>query len=232
MNEGIEIIKSYLKNLGTNPGVYRMIDSDENVLYVGKAKNLSNRVKSYTNLRGQSYRIAKMISLTRSMEFVSTHTEVEALLLEANLIKRYKPRYNILLRDDKSFPYILIDKTHPSPRVLKHRGAKKKDGYYFGPFASVSAVNASLNILQKAFSLRTCSDSIFNSRSRPCLLYQIKRCSAPCVGKISEKDYDALVNEAHDFLSGRSDSIKRRFTEKMKPAINSNMNSPLFIGTG
>ncbi|MCB2091638.1 MAG: excinuclease ABC subunit UvrC [Alphaproteobacteria bacterium] len=220
MNEGIEIIKSYLKNLGTNPGVYRMIDSDENVLYVGKAKNLSNRVKSYTNLRGQSYRIAKMISLTRSMEFVSTHTEVEALLLEANLIKRYKPRYNILLRDDKSFPYILIDKTHPSPRVLKHRGAKKKDGYYFGPFASVSAVNASLNILQKAFSLRTCSDSIFNSRSRPCLLYQIKRCSAPCVGKISEKDYDALVNEAHDFLSGRSDSIKRRFTEKMNEASN------------
>ena len=220
MTDGVEIIKSYLKNLGGNPGVYRMLDGDEKVLYVGKAKNLTNRVKSYTNLRGLSHRIAKMVSLTRSMEFVTTHTEVEALLLEANLIKRYKPHYNILLRDDKSFPYILIDKTHKSPRVLKHRGAKKKEGYYFGPFASVSAVNASLNILQKAFSLRTCSDSIFNSRSRPCLLYQIKRCSAPCVGKISNSDYDFMVDEAHDFLSGKSDSIKGRFTKKMEIASN------------
>tara|TARA_R110002096_G_scaffold416576_2_gene619487 strand:+ start:338025 stop:339863 length:1839 start_codon:yes stop_codon:yes gene_type:complete len=218
MMDGVEIIKSYLKILGTNPGVYRMIGADDNVLYVGKAKNLSNRVKSYTNLRGLSHRIAKMVSLTRTMEFVTTHTEVEALLLEANLIKRYKPHYNILLRDDKSFPYILIDKTHKNPRVLKHRGAKKKDGYYFGPFASASAVNASLNILQKAFSLRTCSDSIFNSRSRPCLLYQIKRCSAPCVGKISDSDYNAMVDEAHDFLSGKSDAIKGRFTNKMEAA--------------
>lgn len=218
MTDGVEIIKSYLKNLGTNPGVYRMIDGDENVLYVGKAKNLTNRVKSYTNLRGLSHRIGKMVSLTRSMEFVTTHTEVEALLLEANLIKRYKPQYNILLRDDKSFPYILIDKTHNSPRVLKHRGAKKKDGFYFGPFASVGAVNASLNILQKAFSLRTCSDSIFNSRSRPCLLYQIKRCSAPCVGKISDGEYNSMVGEAHDFLSGKSDAIKGRFTKKMERA--------------
>ena len=145
-------------------------------------------------------------------------TEVEALLLEANLIKKYKPHYNILLRDDKSFPYILIDKTHKSPRVLKHRGAKKKEGFYFGPFASVGAVNASLNILQKAFSLRTCSDSIFNNRSRPCLLYQIKRCSAPCVNKISNPDYDAMVGEAHDFLSGKSDAIKNRFSKKMEKA--------------
>ena len=218
MIDGVEIIKSYLKNLGTQPGVYRMIDEKENVLYVGKAKNLTNRVKNYTNLKNLSHRIAKMVSLTRSMEFITTHTEVEALLLEANLIKRYKPQYNILLRDDKSFPYILIDTSHKSPQVLKHRGAKKRDGHYFGPFASVGAVNASLNILQKAFSLRTCSDSIFNSRSRPCLLYQIKRCSAPCVDKISEKDYNALVDEAHDFLSGKSDTIKNRFTKKMQKA--------------
>ena len=218
MIDGVEIIKSYLKNLGTQPGVYRMIDEKENVLYVGKAKNLTNRVKNYTNLKNLSHRIAKMVSLTRSMEFVTTHTEVEALLLEANLIKRYKPQYNILLRDDKSFPYILIDTSHKSPQVLKHRGAKKRDGHYFGPFASVGAVNASLNILQKAFSLRTCTDSIFNSRSRPCLLYQIKRCSAPCVDKISEKDYNALVDEAHDFLSGKSDTIKNRFTKKMQKA--------------
>lgn len=218
MIDGVKIIKSYLKNLGQNPGVYRMLDEKENVLYVGKAKNLTNRVKNYTNLKGLPHRIAKMVSLTRSMEFVTTHTEVEALLLEANLIKRYKPHYNILLRDDKSFPYILIDTSHKCPQVLKHRGAKKREGFYFGPFASVSAVNASLNILQKAFSLRTCSDSIFNSRSRPCLLYQIKRCSAPCVDKISVEDYGALVNEAHDFLSGKSDVIKNRFTQKMEKA--------------
>lgn len=218
MIDGVKIIKSYLKNLGSGPGVYRMIDEKENVLYVGKAKNLTNRVKNYTNLRSLPHRIAKMVSLTRSMEFVTTHTEVEALLLEANYIKRYMPQYNILLRDDKSFPYILIDTTHKSPRVLKHRGAKKREGHYFGPFASVSAVNASLNILQKAFSLRTCSDSIYNSRSRPCLLYQIKRCSAPCVDKITETDYNALVEEAHDFLRGKSGAIKDRFTEKMTAA--------------
>ena len=218
MIDGVKIIKSYLKNLGTGPGVYRMIDEKENVLYVGKAKNLTNRVKNYTNLKGLPHRIAKMVSLTHTMEFVTTHTEVEALLLEANLIKRYKPQYNILLRDDKSFPYIFIDTSHKSPRVLKHRGAKKREGYYFGPFASVTAVNASLNILQKSFSLRTCSDSIFNSRSRPCLLYQIKRCSAPCVDKITNDDYNALVDEAHDFLSGKSDAIKGRFTTKMADA--------------
>lgn len=220
MIDGVEIIKSYLKNLGQNPGVYRMLDKDENVLYIGKAKNLTNRVKSYTNLKNLGHRIAKMVTLTRSMEFVTTHTEVEALLLEANFIKRYKPHYNILLRDDKSFPYILIDTSHKSPQVKKHRGAKKRDGFYFGPFASASAVNASLNILQKAFTLRTCSNSIFNSRSRPCLLYQIKRCSAPCVDKISDKDYNALVGEAHDFLSGKSAAIKNRFTKKMERASN------------
>ncbi|MBT6032684.1 MAG: excinuclease ABC subunit UvrC [Kordiimonadaceae bacterium] len=220
MIDGVEIIKSNLKNIGNNSGVYRMLDEQENVLYVGKAKNLTNRVKSYTNLKNLSHRIAKMVTLTRSMEFVTTHTEVEALLLEANMIKRYKPHYNILLRDDKSFPYILIDTSHKSPRVLKHRGAKKRAGHYFGPFASVGAVNASLNILQKAFSLRTCTDSVFNSRSRPCLLYQIKRCAAPCVDKISETAYNGLVDEAHDFLSGKSEAIKKRFTGKMQIASN------------
>lgn len=226
MIEGVEIIKKYIKNLGNGPGVYRMISEDGNVLYVGKAKNLTNRVKNYTNLKGLPHRIAKMVSLTRTMEFVTTHTEVEALLLEANLIKRYKPTYNILLRDDKSFPYILIDTSHKNPQVLKHRGAKKQKGHYFGPFASVGAVNASLNILQKAFTLRTCSDSIFNSRSRPCLLYQIKRCSAPCVGKISDEDYDANVKEAYDFLSGKSDAIKKKFTKQMEDA-SSEMNYEL-----
>ncbi len=218
MVDGVQIIKSYLKNLGSDPGVYRMLDENENVLYVGKAKNLSNRVKSYINLKNLSHRIVRMVTLTRSMEFVTTHTEVEALLLEANMIKRYKPHYNILLRDDKSFPYILIDTSHKSPRVLKHRGAKRRDGFYFGPFASVKAVNDSLTILQKTFSLRTCSDSVFNSRSRPCLLYQIKRCSAPCVDKISTEDYRALVDEAHDFLGGKSDAIKERFTVQMQNA--------------
>jgi excinuclease ABC subunit C len=218
MLEGLEIIKNYVKNLTHNPGVYRMLDEKDRVLYIGKAKNLSNRVKSYTNLKSQPYRIAKMVSLTRSMEFVTTHTEVEALLLEANLIKRLKPQFNILLRDDKSFPYILIDTNHKSPQVKKHRGARNRKGFYFGPFASVSAVNSSLNILQKAFYLRTCTDSVFNSRSRPCLLYQIKRCSAPCVEKISTLDYDVLVKGAHEFLSGKSAKIKDNFTKEMQKA--------------
>ena len=195
-----------------------MIDAHENILYVGKAKNLKNRVSNYTNLVSQPYRIARMVSETCSMEFVTTHTEVEALLLEANMIKRLKPRYNILLRDDKSFPYILIDTTHPAPQVKKHRGAKNREGYYFGPFASVRAVNHSLHILQKAFLLRTCSDSVYNGRTRPCLLYQIKRCSGPCVEKISLEDYKKLVQSAHDFLSGKSQSIKEDLTVKMEQA--------------
>ncbi|WP_138380266.1 excinuclease ABC subunit UvrC [Luteithermobacter gelatinilyticus] len=218
MNKGVEIIKSYLRTLPGKPGVYRMLDDKENVLYVGKAKSLKNRVASYTNLRGLSYRIARMVSQTRSMEFVTTHTEVEALLLEANMIKRFKPPYNILLRDDKSFPYILIDTSHPSPRVRKHRGAKTIEGHYFGPFASTSAVNHSLHILQKAFLLRTCSDSVFNSRTRPCLLYQIKRCAGPCVDKVSPEEYASLVQAAHDFLSGKSQAIKDDLTAKMMAA--------------
>lgn len=218
MTKGVDIIKKYVKNLPGKPGVYRMIGASENVLYVGKAKSLKARVSNYTNLSHLPYRIARMISETQSMEFVTTHTEVEALLLEANMIKRLKPIYNILLRDDKSFPYILIDTTHPAPQVKKHRGAKNREGYYFGPFASVRAVNNSLHILQKAFLLRTCSDSVYNARTRPCLLYQIKRCAGPCVEKISLGDYKKLVQSAHDFLSGKSLAIKHSLTAKMEKA--------------
>lgn len=218
MTEGVDIIKKYVKNLPGKPGVYRMMDVDEKVLYVGKAKSLKSRVSSYTSLTSQPYRIARMISETRSMEFVTTHTEVEALLLEANMIKRLKPRYNILLRDDKSFPYILIDTSHPAPQVKKHRGAKNREGYYFGPFASVRAVNHSLHILQKAFLLRTCSDNVYNARTRPCMLYQIKRCAGPCVDKISLDEYKKLVQSAHDFLGGKSQAIKQKLTLKMQKA--------------
>ncbi len=174
-NAGVEAIRDHLKSLPGSPGVYRMINADGDVLYVGKAKNLRRRVTSYTNLNRQSIRIKRMINQTRSMEFVTTHTEAEALLLEANLIKRLMPRYNILLRDDKMFPYILITGDHDYPRVLKYRGSKKPKGEYFGPFASAGAVNQSLDVLQRAFLLRTCSDSMFGSRTRPCLLHQIKR---------------------------------------------------------
>jgi len=218
MDEGVKTIKKYLKNLPGKPGVYRMIDEEGQVLYVGKAKSLKNRVANYANLRALPTRIALMVGKTRSMEFVTTHTEVEALLLEANMIKRFRPPYNVLLRDDKSFPYILIDTSHPAPQVKKHRGAKKKDGHYFGPFASVKAVNQSLHILQKAFLLRTCSDNVYNSRSRPCLLYQIKRCAGPCVEKISLPEYGKLVAAADDFLSGRSQAIKEELTQKMQDA--------------
>jgi excinuclease ABC subunit C len=220
MKNGVDIIKDYLKNLSNKPGVYRMIDSEDNVLYVGKAKNLKNRVTNYTNLRTLNLRITKMVMLTQKMEFVTTHTEVEALLLEANMIKRFAPKYNILLRDDKSFPYILID-DHEAPRVRKHRGAKKSKGQYFGPFASVSAVNNSLTILQKTFLLRTCSDSTYNGRSRPCLLYQIKRCAAPCTGEISLPEYGKLVTSAYDFLSGHSTKIKEKLTLKMQKSSES-----------
>ena len=211
-------MQTIIQNLPTVPGVYQYFNSSGKLLYVGKAKSLKNRVSNYTNLTGLPYRIARMVSETRTMEFITTHTEVEALLLEANMIKRLKPLYNILLRDDKSFPYILIDTTHPAPQVKKHRGAKKRDGYYFGPFASVRAVNQSLHILQKAFLLRTCSDSVYDARTRPCLLYQIKRCAGPCVDKISLANYKKLVQSAHDFLDGKSQTIKQQLTLKMEKA--------------
>lgn len=213
---GVEVIKEHLKTLPANPGVYRMISREGDVLYVGKAKNLKKRVSSYTNLRRQSIRLKRMISQTHSMEFVTTHTEVEALLLESNLIKKLAPRYNILLRDDKSFPYILLTGDHEYPQVLKYRGARKRNGEYFGPFASSGSVNQTLAVLQKAFLLRTCTDAVFNSRTRPCLLYQIKRCSAPCVGITDRPSYSKLVNQAHAFLTGQSRQIQKQMAEEMQ----------------
>ncbi len=221
VSSGVEVIDAYLRTLDTAPGVYRMINSKGDVLYVGKAKNLKKRVASYTNLKRQSTRLRRMIAETASMEFVTTHTEAEALLLEANLIQRYKPRYNILLRDDKSFPKILLTGGHPYPQVLKHRGAENRKGDYFGPFASAWAVNETLTVLQRAFFLRTCSDSVFANRTRPCLLYQIKRCSAPCVDRIDESGYGELIEEARAFLTGDSQKIQRELAKRMQKASDS-----------
>jgi len=215
---GAEVIRKFLRTLPAAPGVYRMIDENEQILYVGKAKNLKNRVSSYTKPAGQSTRIMRMVSLTHAMEFVSTHTEVEALLLEANLIKKLKPRYNIILRDDKSFPYILITGDHQWPQITKHRGKRNRKGEYFGPFASAGAVNETLATFQRLFPLRSCSDSDFETRTRPCLQYQIKRCSAPCVDRISYADYQAVVQEAREFLSGKSHVIQQALADKMQNA--------------
>ncbi|WP_019961315.1 excinuclease ABC subunit UvrC [Woodsholea maritima] len=216
--KGPHIIADYVKRLPMKPGVYRMYDEAGEVLYVGKAKKLKNRVSNYAKGGGHSNRIALMIALTRSMEFVVTATETEALLLEANLIKRLKPRFNILLRDDKSFPYILIRKDHRSAQLTKHRGARKKDGAYFGPFASAGAVNETLNTLQKAFLLRTCTDSVYEGRSRPCMLYQIKRCAGPCVDLVTPERYDELVDEASQFLRGRSNALREQLQAQMNAA--------------
>ena len=185
---GYDVIQSYLKTLDSSPGVYRMLDSESRVLYVGKARNLRARVSNYARPTGHSPRIARMIDNTVSMMFLTTKTETEALLLEQNLIKQLKPKFNVLLRDDKSFPNILVTYTHDYPQIKKYRGAKKEKGAYYGPFASAGAVNRTLNQLQRVFLLRDCSNSQFESRTRPCLQYQIKRCSAPCVGKISAED--------------------------------------------
>jgi excinuclease ABC subunit C len=215
---GAGVIQKFLKTLPITPGVYRMIDQNEQILYVGKAKNLKNRVTSYTKPNGQSTRIMRMVSLTHAMEFVSTHTEVEALLLEANLIKKLKPRYNIILRDDKSFPYILITGDHKWPQITKHRGNRNRKGEYFGPFASAGAVNETLATFQRLFPLRSCSDSDFETRTRPCLQYQIKRCSAPCVDRISSPDYHAVVDQARAFLSGKSHVIQQQLADHMQSA--------------
>ncbi|MGB0681603.1 MAG: excinuclease ABC subunit UvrC [Magnetovibrionaceae bacterium] len=215
---GASVIEGYLATLPSSPGVYRMIDAKGDVLYVGKAKNLPKRVRAYTKPDRQSIRIRRMIAQTAAMEIVTTHTEAEALLLEANLIKRFKPRYNILLRDDKSFPFIHLTGDHDFPQVLKHRGAKPKSGSVFGPFASAWSVNQTLVVLQRAFLLRTCSDATFGTRTRPCLLYQIKRCSAPCVDRISAADYGALVEQARAFLTGDSRAIQDDLAERMQKA--------------
>ena len=215
---GHACIQGYLRNLESAPGVYRMLDSESRVLYVGKARNLKARVSSYARPGQHTARIARMISETSSMMFLTTRTETEALLLEQNLIKQLKPRYNVLLRDDKSFPNILVSKEHAFPQIKKHRGAKKEKGDYFGPFASAGAVNRTLNQLQKVFLLRNCSDSQFETRTRPCLLYQIKRCSAPCVGLISESDYANSVTDAAQFLSGRTTKIQEALATEMQMA--------------
>ena len=216
--KGVRVIRSQLQTLPGGPGVYRMVDAKGEALYVGKAKNLRKRVQSYTNMARLSHRLGRMVAETATLEVVTTHTEVEALLLESNLIKRLMPRYNVLLRDDKSFPYILITGDHAWQQVTKYRGARTRPGEYFGPFASATAVNQTLTALQRAFLLRSCSDSVFSSRTRPCLLYQIKRCSAPCVGRISREDYDALVREARMFLSGKSQEIQRALAQRMQAA--------------
>ena len=195
-----------------------MIDAGGDVLYVGKAKNIKKRVVAYTRPTGHDTRIERMIAATSTMEFVSTATETEALLLEANLIKRLRPRFNVLLRDDKSFPYILITADHWAPQILKHRGARTRKGSYYGPFASVWAVNRTITALQRAFLLRSCSDGFFESRTRPCLLYQIKRCSAPCTGEIEFADYKELVREANAFLSGKSRAVKEELAGEMEKA--------------
>src|ERR1700734_3891468 len=215
---GRAAILRYVKLAPSRPGVYRMIDARGDVLYVGKAKNIKKRIAAYARPTGLDTRIERMIAQTRTLEFVVTRTETEALLLEANLIKRLRPRFNVTLRDDKSFPYILITSDHWAPQILKHRGARARPGQYYGPFASVWAVNRTVNALQRAFLLRSCSDPFFESRTRPCLLHQIKRCSAPCTNEIDFSEYAMLVREANAFLSGRSKAVKDELAAEMEKA--------------
>jgi len=212
---GIELIKHYQKDLSNSPGVYRMIDSNHKTLYVGKAKNLKKRVSSYTKYSGHSLRIQQMIFATSSMLFLTTKNETEALLLEQNLIKQLKPKYNVQLRDDKSFPYIFISSEHDFPRLEKHRGQKKRSGNYYGPFASAGAVNRTLNTLQKVFLLRSCTDKEVKAGNRPCLNFHLKRCAGPCCGKISKSDYSKLVASADEFLRGRSEEVQKKLSKEM-----------------
>jgi excinuclease ABC subunit C len=218
IERGARIIRENAGKLPETPGVYRMLNEKGEVLYVGKAKALKKRVITYANFARLPIRLQRMVAQTVAMEFVHTRSEVEALLLESNLIKKFQPRYNVLLRDDKSFPYILLTGGHDFPRVVKHRGAKSKDGEYFGPFASAGAVNRTIEILQKAFLLRNCTDSYFAARSRPCLQYHIKRCTAPCVGKVDKQAYAQQVEEVRSFLSGESRAIQDKYAHKMQEA--------------
>ena len=220
LKAGRAVIARAVKHAPSAPGVYRMVDAQGEVLYVGKAKNIRKRVTAYTRPTGHDNRIVRMISGTVAMEFVTTKTETEALLLEANLIKRLRPRFNVLLRDDKSFPFILITSDHWAPQILKHRGARTRPGHYYGPFANAGAVNRTINALQRAFLLRSCSDSFFEARTRPCLLYQIKRCSAPCTQEIDFSGYGELVREANEFLSGRSRAVQKEMAAEMDTASN------------
>src|SRR3954466_5458169 len=216
--KGPERIAAYLKTLPDAPGVYRMLNAAGDVLYVGKAKSLKKRVSSYARGGVHSERLTRMVAETSEMLFVTTASETEALLLESNLIKRLKPRYNVSYRDDKSFPNILLREDHPFPQLLKHRGAKTSKGVYFGPFASAGAVNRTLNTLQRAFLLRSCSDSVFDTRSRPCMLHQIKRCAAPCTGLIGKDDYQGLVDQAEAFLRGKSRAVMASIAQQMEAA--------------
>jgi excinuclease ABC subunit C len=218
IDAGVAAIRNVVKTLPTKPGVYRMHDARGDVLYVGKAKALKNRVTNYTQVERLPNRLRRMVSQTRSMTIVTTNSEAEALLLEAQLIKRYRPAYNVLLRDDKSFPFILLHADHAFPRIHKHRGARRVKGNYYGPFASAGAVNTTLNALQKLFLLRSCTDSFFNNRDRPCLLYQIKRCSAPCVGRIEPAAYGELVADAKAFLGGKSTQVQAKLGKQMEAA--------------
>jgi len=215
---GVKAIRETVRTLKPKPGVYRMLDARGDVLYVGKARALKNRVANYCQVANLSSRLQRMVSQTRGMEIVTTNSEAEALLLEAQLIKRFRPPYNVLLRDDKSFPFILLRADHAFPRIMKHRGARKAKGDYYGPFASAGSVNTTINALQKLFLLRSCTDSFFSRRDRPCLLYQIKRCSAPCVGRIDEAGYAELVRQAKDFLGGRSGAVQREIEAQMARA--------------
>ncbi|ABC62593.1 excinuclease ABC subunit UvrC [Erythrobacter litoralis] len=215
---GVKAIREVVRTLKPKPGVYRMLDARGDVLYVGKARSLKARVANYTQVSNLSGRLQRMVSQTRGMEIVTTNSEAEALLLEAQLIKRYRPPFNVLLRDDKSFPFILLRADHDFPRIMKHRGARRAKGNYYGPFASAGSVNTTINALQKLFLLRSCTDSFFSNRDRPCLLYQIKRCSAPCVGRIDEEGYAELVREAKDFLGGKSDAVQRKIERQMARA--------------
>ena len=218
LEAGVTAIRETVKVLKPVPGVYRMLDARGDVLYVGKARSLKARVANYTQVKQLTNRLQRMVSQTRSMEIVTTNSEAEALLLEAQLVKRFRPPFNVLLRDDKSFPFILLRADHAFPRIHKHRGARRAKGNYYGPFASAGSVNTTLNALQKLFLLRNCTDSFFNNRDRPCLLYQIKRCSAPCVGRISEEDYAGLVSQAKDFLAGRSGKVQADLEAQMAKA--------------
>jgi len=213
---GKELIRKKIPLISNSPGVYRMLDKKNQVLYVGKAKNLPNRLKSYAVDKNQPIRTERMLALTQNLEIITTNSEAEALLLEANLIKKFKPKFNVLLRDDKSFPYIFIEKDCDWPQLSKHRGKKNKNGYYFGPFASVGSANWTIKILQKVFLLRVCNDSVFKNRDRPCLLHQIKRCSAPCVNYLSKAEYSKLVSDAVAFLSGKSKSIQKKLSLEME----------------
>ena len=217
-SKGLEVIAKTARKLSGQPGVYRMLNAESEVLYVGKAKALNKRVTSYTRPNALTGRLLRMVAETRSMEIITTRTEIEALLLESNMIKTLSPRYNILLRDDKSFPYISLTQDHEYPQLIKHRGARKRKADYFGPFASSSAVNRTITELTRAFMLRTCSDSIFAARSRPCLQYQIKRCTAPCVGRVSQDDYNEQVRLATLFLSGESQKVQSEFATRMHKA--------------